>query len=83
MDDAKLVIEPKNGDEDTVFTVTGTGYKDGVLAIDFGDGASTSVSVIDGNFHISYKYGDKGNYDLTTKYVGEDDVIDTVGIKVK
>jgi len=84
---AELVVSPEKGDVDTVFDFRGTGYEAGkVLAIDFGDGASTSVTVSEtGGWHINYRFGSEGSHKVTTKYVGEDDDADpndTVSVKV-
>lgn len=83
---AELVVTPKHGDADTVFDFRGSGYEPGqVLAIDFGDGASTSVTVSDdGHWHCNYKFA-AGEHKVTTKYLGEAadaDPNDTVTVKV-
>lgn len=77
-------ISPAKGDAKTVFEFRGSGYEPGkVLSIDFGDGASTTVTVSDdGHWHVNYKFNESGDYDVKTHYLGENNKIDSETVVV-
>lgn len=83
-EDKVLEVTPKSGNDTTIFDFRGSGYKKGeVLAIDFGDGASTGVTVSDdGHWHVNYRFGTEGTHEVTTKYVGDEEVLDTAKVRV-
>lgn len=79
----KLAISPKSGKAGDSFSLTGSDFDDGVVVIDLENGTSTTVTASGGGWSpLTFTFDEPGEYEITAKKSGKNEVIDSVKVKI-